>query len=235
MVEFNLSESTIIFCLIVLFFISILGALVIKPKKFQESKAFVFVSILTSVSIVIIGLNVVVNTISLEFQQTVAKMELTKQAGYKMWIYPNQIFCEKDKARPEFLASFYYNNLNLYTLTKNVETKITLASELEEQFISILIFQCWEDHLTFRNLDEAGDEVWLCNYLQWAQSPYLKANFDRLRYNLAGLTIRFGELLFEYASKLPVPTVDPNSYKDLIDAMLKDPRLIAVYKEREQL
>jgi hypothetical protein len=32
-----------------------------------------------------------------------------------------------------------------------------------------------------------------------------------------------------------VPTVDPNSYKDLIDAMLKDPRLIAVYKEREQL
>lgn len=235
MTDLNLSQTTIIFCILLLFFISIVGALIIKPKQFQESKAFVFVSILTSVSIVIIGLNVVISTVSLEFQQNLAKMQITKQAGYKMWICPNQLLCEKEDARPEFLASMYYNNINLYNLTKDTKTEVTVASELDEQYISIFMFQCWEDHLTFRNLDEAGDEVWLCNYLQWAQSPYLKANFERLRYNLADLTIRFAELLFEYASHLPVPTVDPKSYKTQIDLMLKDPRLLKIYEERESL
>lgn len=228
----NLSQPTVIFCVLFLFFMSIICALIIKPKEFHESKAFVFVSILTSVSIVIIGLNVVVNTMTLEFQQTIAKTQFTKQAGYKMWVYPNQLFSEKEKARPEFLSSLYYNNVNLYNMTQNINTKVTVASELEEQFISIDIFQCWEDYLTFRILDETGDSVWLCNYLQWAQSPYLRDNFNRLRYNLAELTIRFGELLFEYASKLPVPTTNPDDYKKLVQKMLKDQRLLDIYEER---
>ncbi len=232
MTEFNLSQTTIIFCMMFLFFLSTIGALVIKPKEYHESKAFVFVSILTSVSIIIIGLNVVVNTMTLELQQTIAKTQFTKQAGYKMWVYPNQLFSEKENARPEFLASLYYNNTNLYNMTQNLTTNITVDSELDEQFISIDIFQCWEDYLTFRTFDKTGDSVWLCNYLQWAQSPYLKDNFNRLRYNMAELTIRFGELLFEYASKLPVPTTNPENYAKLVQEMLKDKRLIRIYKER---
>jgi hypothetical protein len=65
----------------------------------------------------------------------------------------------------------YYNNINLYNLTKDIKTEVTVDSELDEPYISIFMFQNWEDHLTFRNLDAAGDKVWLRNYLQWAQSP----------------------------------------------------------------
>jgi hypothetical protein len=228
----DITKNVLPISVVVIFIASIIATFFINPKKFQESRSYVFVSIMASVAVVILGLNVVLNTINLEFQETITKTEITKQGVDKLWVYPNQIFTEKTKCRPEFYGSLYYNNLELYNLTHNLNTPHSIESAMEEQFVSILLFQCWEDYLTFRRFDETGDAVWLVNYIQWAQSPLLKANFDRLKYNFAELTIRLGELLFEYAGKLPVPTPDPESYKMVVGEMLNDQRLINIYTER---
>lgn len=214
---------------------SILAAFFTEPLTFKQSRTYVFASIAASVAVVIFALNVLLNTTALEFQKSINTAQFTKQAVDKLWVYPNQVLAEKTKVRPEFSASMYYNNLELYQLTKNINTKPTAESELEEQFVSILFIQCFEDYMTIRKFDETGDAVWLVNFLQWAQSPYLKANFDRLKYNFAPLTISFTNLLFEYAKKAPIPTKDPETYNKLAAEIQKDPKLIAIYKERSKL
>ncbi len=109
-----------------------------------------------------------------------------------------------------------------------------MESLLEEQYISIVFIQCWEDYLTLRELDQTGDQVWLYNFLQWAQSPYLRKDFQTLKYNFAPTTIKFGELFFEYAAQIPVPTTNHNEIKQLITKLLKDPRLLAIFHERSE-
>ncbi|MDP3936009.1 MAG: hypothetical protein Q8Q56_03380 [Alphaproteobacteria bacterium] len=211
---------------------SVLATSLINPQKFKECKGSVIVAVAASMAVVFLGLNVVLNTANIDFQLEVTKNKVTKLNVDRLWVFPNQLLSEKTKARPEFYASLYYNNLRLYKLTENLHTKITIESELEEQYISILLFQCWEDYLNARKFDKTADAVWLVNYVQWAQSPYLKEHLDRLKYNYRDTTIRFAEFLFEYAHRLPVPTTDPESYKQLVQEMLKDPRLIEIYKEK---
>jgi hypothetical protein len=208
---------------------TVIATAFINPQKFKESKGSVVVAVIASLAIVFLGLNVVSNTMNFDLQVNNAKIRATQINVDKLWTYPNQLFSEKNKSRPEFYASLYYNNLQLYKLTEHLKTKITIESELEEQYLSILLFQCWEDHLTSRQLDKTGDAVWLVNYVQWAQSPYLKENFDRLKYNYKESTILFADLLFEYARKLPIPTTDPKAYKELVQEMLKDQRLCTLY------
>lgn len=182
-----------------------------------------------SMAVVVLGLNVYVSTAGLQLQRTVNNAQFTKESIDKLWLFPNQLLTEKSHARPEFLASLYYNNLSLYTLTKDLNNKPTPQSEIEEQYISIVLIQCWEDYLTFRKLDRTGEEVWLCNFLQWAQSPFLKKTFNNLKYNFAPKTCDFADLLFEAAAQIPVPTTDPLIYKDAVTKLLHHPKLLKIF------
>ncbi|CEG57199.1 hypothetical protein [Legionella fallonii] len=217
---------------ILVLIISILAAIFIKPHSFQSSRTFVFISIMASLAVVILAGNIFLTTMNMEVQRKINNAQFTKQAIDKLWLYPNQLLLKEKQARPEFLASFYYNNPELYQLTKDIHTKPTIDSTLQEQYISIVLIQCWEDYLTLRELDQTGDQVWLYNFLQWAQSPYLKNDFETLKYNFAPTTIKFGELLFEYSAQIPVPTTKPHEVQLLIRKLIDDPRLRAIFKER---
>ncbi|MGN6670670.1 MAG: hypothetical protein ACTHJ4_03955 [Candidatus Nucleicultricaceae bacterium] len=199
----------------------------------KKTKTSVFISIMGSAAVIILAFNVYLTTVNLVAQKQVSNANFTKESIDKLWLLPNQLLAESKNARPEFLASFYYNNQALYERGKNLETPITIKSELDEQYIGILLIQCWEDYLTLRILDETGDNVWLYNFLQWAQSPYLKAIFDRLKYNFANTTIMFGELLFDYAKKIPIPTTDPEYYNHKVKELLQDPHLHKIYALRQ--
>jgi hypothetical protein len=216
--------------IIAIFLISLLSTYLIKPEEFKKSR--VFVSMMASVAVVILGFNVLISTISMELQKNITKAQFTKLNIDKSWLFPNQLISENSQARPEFLASLYYSNLDLFKESQNLNTKKTVDSILKEQYIAIVLFQCWEDYLTMRKFDETGDAVWLVNFLQWSQSPYLKEEFNRLKYNFAPLTISFGELLFEYSRTIPVPTTDIKIYKDTANLMLADARLKDIYEER---
>ncbi len=206
------------------------AAIFIKPHKFKNTRTSVFISIMGSMAVIILSLNVVLTTVSLETQNTINKAQFTKQAIDKLWLFPNQLLKEATHARPEFIASLYYNNNNLYHLTLNKKTVPTVKSEMEEQYISLVLIQSWEDYLTLREFDHTGAAVWIHNFLQWAQSPYLKKVYDNLKFNFAQTTIDLGDLLFEYAQQIPVPSQDSKIYQMTVKKFLKDPRLHAIFK-----
>jgi hypothetical protein len=185
-----------------------------------------------SVAVIVLCFDVLLSTVRVQALKNVNEIKFTKEAIDKLWLFPNQLLTDKKEARPEFLASFYYNNVTLYELTKELKTKPTIGSELAEQYICIAAIQSWEDFLTVRTLDKTGTEVWLVNFLQWAQSPYLKKAFDNLKYNFALTTIKLGDLLFEYSSSISIPSTDPKVYEKLAARMLNDPRLEQIFQER---
>lgn len=215
---------------LLLLLIGVLTAVFMHPEKFKQTRIAVFISIMGSMAVVVLAFNVILTTINLQTQNRINKAKFTKQAIDELWLFPNQLLKDTQYARPEFLASLYYNNKILHGITKEQETKPTVKSELEEQYISLVLIQSWEDYLTLKNWDNTGDEVWLHNFLQWAQSPYLKAVYDNLKYNFADTTIELGDLLFEYAEKLPVPSTDPEVYSITIKKLLKDPKLLKIFK-----
>lgn len=215
---------------VLLLLVGALTSAFMHPERFKNTRIAVFISIMGSMAVVVLAFNVILTTINLQAQNTINKAKFTKQAIDELWLFPNQILKDTHYARPEFLASLYYNNKTLYEITKNQTTQATVKSELEEQYICLVLIQSWEDYLTLRNWDNTGDEVWLHNFLQWAQSPYLKAVYDNLKYNFADTTIALGDLLFEYAEKLPIPTTDPEAYTMAVEKLLKDPKLHKIFK-----
>jgi hypothetical protein len=218
------------FLTIILIIIGIIAAVLINPGEFNKTRTSVFISIMGSIAVIMLSFNVFLTSTRLENDKIINNAQLTKQSIDKLWLYPNELLHKESNARPEFLASLYYNNITLYNLTKNLKTKPSVKSELTEQYISIVLIQCWEDYLTFHNLDKTGVEVWLCNFLQWAQSPYLKANFDNLKYNFASKTIEFGKLLFEYAAHIPIPETNPEVYRQTVSKLQNDPRILDLLK-----
>lgn len=211
-----------------------MAALFIKPNDFQNSRTFVFISVMASIAVVILACNVFLSTINLEIQKQVTVAEFTKNAVDKLWLYPNRLFAEKRETRPEFLASLAYNNFELFELTKNIKTRPSFESFFDEQFITAVIIQCWEDFLTFRVFDKTGDRVWLNSFIVWAQSPYLKTEYERLKHTYAPTTVELSALLFEYAAKLPVPTPD-SAYHPIVEQLLADQRLQKIFAVRERL
>jgi hypothetical protein len=214
------------------FALSIIVTFFIQPENFQKTRVYVFVSMMASIAVVVLGLNVIVNTSTLEFQKSVSQVDFTTKATNKNWVYPNKVISEKKNLRPEFVASLYLNNKNLQKLVKNLKTKQTIESENEEQFVCILLLQCFEDYLTIRHFDTTGDVVWVVNYLQWAQSIYLKNSFKTLKYNYAKSTIKFAELLFEYAKTLIDTSQSANDYQLVALKFLKDQRVVDLYQKK---
>lgn len=77
-------------------------------------------------------------------------------------------------------------------------------------YLSILIFQSFEDFLTAHDLDETGDYVWICNYIQWVSSPILEDKWSVLKSNFADTTIILGDLLFNNVRNIKI-----NDYNDI--------------------
>jgi hypothetical protein len=77
-------------------------------------------------------------------------------------------------------------------------------------YLSIIIFQSFEDFLTAHDLDETGDYVWICNYVQWVSSPKLQEKWDVLKSNFGNTTIAFGDILFNSVKNKKI-----NNYNDI--------------------
>jgi hypothetical protein len=202
-------------------------------EQYKNTRINVFFSTLASVAIIFVGFNIVLTSISFEYNQKFSRLTKTKEAVDKLWIFPNQLLQSSQHIRPEFAAAFYMANLELYNmiLLPNKKSILNRQTILEEQFISNVMIQAWEDCLTIRKYDEAPLTFWLRSFISWAQNPYFKAYYNRLKFEYKDTTIQLATLLFEYAEKIPVPTEDINLYKITVDKMMKDPRYISLLKE----
>ena len=210
--------------------ISIVLTLIIRPKEYEKSRFHVFMSILASIAVILIGLSLVISALTFEEQQDINRVTITESAGTKLWLRPTQLIVTSTQARSEFVKSLFYNNIDLFNAPSKIESQ-TMASILEEQYIAMVLIEAWEDFLTTRHLDKSGDVAWFCTFIQWAQSPYLKKYFQVLKYNFKDTTIRLANLLFAYAEKLPVPTTHPESYLTTAEQMLQDEKVIKILED----
>ena len=87
-------------------------------------------------------------------------------------------------------------------------------------YVCILIFQSFEDFLTSNQIDETGDYVWICNYIQWTSSPILEQKWLVLKSNFANTTISFGDLLFNSVRNIKFN--DYNDIKQLADKIINN-------------
>ncbi len=191
-----------------------------------------FFSALASVAILFVGFNVVLTTISFEYNQQFARITKTKEAVDKIWLYPNQLLKTSPHIRPEFRASFFLFNLDLYNkvILPNKKSLLTDLGIIEEQFIASVMIQAWSDCLAVRNYDLSSLRYWLRGFLTWAQNPYFRSYYTTLRFEFANTTTQLADLLFEYAEKIPVPTENRQIYIDTAEKMMADPRFKALIK-----
>ena len=223
-----------VICIVVLLLASsFLIAFIYRPEKFQQTRMNVFFTTLASIAIVLVGINIIMSAHALENSQKFARISKTKEIVDKLWLYPNMLITESKHARPLFLASFYLNNPQLYEVTAShkAESGLTTRMILEEQNISLVMIQAWEDALTMQDYDDTGMRSWIRAFLVWAQNPYFMEYFKILSQSYRKTTIEFGELLFEYADTIPRPNTDNSVYAEITLRMMKDPRMIKVLDE----
>jgi hypothetical protein len=199
-------------------------------EQYKNTRISVFFSTLASVAIIFVGFNIVLTSIAFESNQLFSRVTKTKEAVDKLWLYPNQLLISSHDIRPEFLASFFMSNLELYNmiLLPNKKSILTGSGAAEEQFIANVMLQAWEDCLTIRKYDSTPLDSWLKAFLTWAQNPYFEAYYKRIKFAYKESTVQLGDLLFEYAKKIPVPTIDTKFYESTTEKLKKDPRFIAL-------
>jgi hypothetical protein len=123
------------------------------------------------------------------------KREATFKIIDRGYLNINKNFVDYYNQCPNFVNSLYFNwqikllgNTEIYE--KNKDKWYTV------KYISIIIFQSWEDFITSSKIDDTGFEVWISNFLQWTNSDILLKNWSVLKSNFADTTKRFGDYLF---------------------------------------
>lgn len=145
----------------------------------------------------------------------------------RSWLNINRSLVNYYKECPNFVNSLYFD-WQKKVLGKNYEiNSVNQDNWYAVNYISISIFQAWEDFLTSEIVDETGDIVWINNFLQWSSSSILRNNWSVLKTNFASTTQEFGDYLF-YMSSIYKPKneselnnlakmiVDSEKYKNIL-------------------
>lgn len=140
-----------------------------------------------------IGIYLTYTVFSLQFEES--RISSTFRIIDRGWLNVNKIFVDYFDKCPTFINSLYFD------WQKKVLGSETYDSNQEDDwyavnYISICIFQSFEDFLTSVLNDETGNYVWISNYLQWTNSEILKNNWSVLKSNFADTTQQFGDYLF---------------------------------------
>uniref|UniRef100_UPI002612E20E hypothetical protein n=1 Tax=uncultured Legionella sp. TaxID=210934 RepID=UPI002612E20E len=221
----------IIVTLVIILLGSIFVALKFNPDQYPKTRVSVFFSALASVAIFLVAINIVLTSLSFEYNAAYTRLHQTKASIDKLWLYPNQIITNSHNIRPEFLAGFYPANIKLYNQAHAGDSKTpqSIQGIAEEQYISNLLIQTWEDFLNQRKFDSTEVSTWIKSFLTWAQNPYFKEYYELVKFQYEKPTIEFANVLFEYASGIPVPTRDTTIYQKTAQQMLHDERLKKIF------
>jgi hypothetical protein len=127
------------------------------------------------------------------------------------WVLINKTIAEYQDKCPFFINTIYYDwqkkQMGKYFINKN---HINNDDWSAVNYLSILMFQSWEDFLTSLAVDQTGSVVWIANYVQWAKSKQLKNIWNVMKPNFAHTTQLLGDFLFSQAQ-----TYEPKNADEL--------------------
>ena len=136
---------------------------------------------------------------------TLQLQAMSRDATYKIidrgWLDINKKIVDYYKDCPNFMNSLYFE-WQKKVLGKEVKSEAQ-DNWYTVNYMSILIFQAWEDFITSAEVDETGHAVWMNNFLQWANSEILYNNWTVLKTNFADTTQAFGDYLFYMVKSRP--------------------------------
>ena len=117
------------------------------------------------------------------------------------WLSINKQFVEYFDRCPNLIDSLAYD----WQIHALGETSHKLRDARDDwvasNYVSNCIFQSMEDFMTGSLLDETGPEVWVSNFIPWANSKILNRHWLALKSNYSSTTIEFVEYLFAIVSK----------------------------------
>ncbi len=215
--------------------LTLLGSLFVafkfNPDQYPKTRVSVFFSALASVAIFLVAINIILTSLSFEYNADYTRLLQTKASIDKLWLYPNEIITKSHNIRPKFLAGFYPANVKLYKQANTIKNppQQSIQSIAEEQYISNLLIQTWEDFLSQRKYDSTEVSTWIKSFLTWAQNPYFKEYFEIFKHQYEAPTIEFANILFEYAAVIPVPTKDTSIYEQTARKILNDKRIKRIF------
>lgn len=149
---------------------------------------------------VAIGVILTYNIFTLNIEQ--ASRTATFEMIDRGWLNVNKSIYELYDKCPLFVNSLYYpwqkTKLVSYKLKENISYQDKWYAV---NYLSILMFQAWEDFITSSQIDETDEYVWIANFLQWANSPILRNVWSSFKSNYVKTTRDFGDLLFKETNR----------------------------------
>jgi len=117
------------------------------------------------------------------------------------WLGINKQFIEYSDQCPNLIDSLSYD----WQINDLGKKRYKLSQEEDDwvatNYISNCIFQSMEDFMISAALDETSPEVWISNFIPWANSKILAKHWLVLKSNYAPRTIELAEYLFAMTSK----------------------------------
>ena len=128
---------------------------------------------------------------------------------------------------PNLRLAHDYENLGTIPAEMYPDLSITSSQDMHQVAFAISIFQIFEDYKTIYTHDKTGVNIWLGNFLNWAQSDTLQQLWPRLKINYQPSTIRMTEALFEAANEIKAlraqqGQVSYQDYQAVIDKLAID-------------
>ena len=172
----------------------------------QDSLGNIFIKRLKIIAYVFIPIGIYLTYRVFYLQEKSMEREATYKIIDRSWLNINKSLIDYYKECPTFINSLYFN------WQKDVlgqEDKFyTRDKWYAVNYLSISIFQAWEDFITSLYIDETGPIVWINNFIQWANSPILYKNWGILKSNFADTTIEFGDYIFSMVQSNTVNNTD---------------------------
>ena len=132
---------------------------------------------------------------------------MNREATFKMidrgWITLNEKMFLYYKSCPRFVDSLYFDWQKERTNNDIISNNDIIPDNDDWQavnYLTILIFQAWEDYITSRNVDETYDVAWINCFISWSNSKILKNRWDINKMLYGKFTQEFGDYLFNITS-----------------------------------
>lgn len=219
----------LLFCLI-FFLVLIMGYISFFTPKDNNLERFVGKFALIAAVFAPIG--IFMTLFVFQLQSTTLSRDATFRVIDRSWTDINARMVDFYDQAPDFIESLYFSWQKMPKCDQKKKPSSGCDDWYVVNYLSILIFQGWEDYLTSSNVDQTGNQIWINRFLQWTNSRLLENKWNVLKGNYARTTQHFGDFLFMVSEK-----EKPDSEKELYDLAIKvvqSDKYKMIIKERHQ-